>query len=148
MGGPNFTECGNTFLNDPELIARYNYSGPVRLIPSNPLTQISYEGCVAVCGHGNEWYPWPTIAATITTWVLPIVGVLLQAPFESNSLWRTVKAMNRWMGSPISSLTAILWNIEISGKCALFGEHVVRGRCEENIDVDSGYGDSIRGSHP
>lgn len=109
-------------MNDPGLIARYNYSGPVKLIPSNPLTQITYDGCVALCGRGNEWYPWSTTAATITTWVLPIVGTLLQAPFESNAFWRTVKAINRWIGSPISSLAFILWDIEISGKCALFGK--------------------------
>lgn len=122
MGRSNFTECGNRYMSDPELIARYNYSGPVKLIRPNPLTQTNYEGCVALCGHGNEWYPWPVIAASITTWILPIIGVLLQAPFESNAFWRTVKAINRWMGSPMSSLTAILGDIAVSSKCALFGE--------------------------
>ncbi|KAF2658975.1 hypothetical protein K491DRAFT_689578 [Lophiostoma macrostomum CBS 122681] len=120
MTRTNFTECGNTYMNDPDLIRRYNYSGPVKLIAPNPLTQITYEGCIALCGHGNQWYPWSTTAATITTWVLPIVGTLLQAPFESNAFWRTIKAINRWVGNPISSLAFILWDIEISGKCALF----------------------------
>lgn len=121
MGGTNFTECGNTYMSDPSLIERYNYSGRVRLIPPNPLTQITYEGCKALCGTGNEYYPWSAISATLTTWILPILGTLLQAPFESNAFWRTVKAINRWIGSPISSLAFILWDIEISGKCSLFG---------------------------
>jgi hypothetical protein len=108
-------------MNDPALIARYNYSGPVRLIEPNPKSQITYEGCKALCGDGNDWYPWSATSSAITTWVLPIIGTLLQAPFESNAFWRTIKAINRWIGSPMSSLAYILWNIEVSGKCALFG---------------------------
>ena len=96
----------------------------MRNIPANPLTQITYEGCKVLCGSGSAYYPWAEISATITTWVLPILGTLLQAPFESNAFWRTVKAMNRWIGSPISSLACILWDIEIGGKCALFGRDV------------------------
>ncbi|KAF2107517.1 hypothetical protein BDV96DRAFT_505852, partial [Lophiotrema nucula] len=119
-GRTNFTECGNLYMNNSTLQAWYNYSGPVKLIPSNPSTQITAEGCSAICGNGNDWYPWSTTSQTITTWVLPIVGTLLQAPFESNAFWRTIKAINRWIGSPISSLACILWNIEVSGKCALF----------------------------
>ncbi|KAF1362030.1 hypothetical protein EJ07DRAFT_109422 [Lizonia empirigonia] len=118
--GPNFTACGIRYMSDPVLISNYNYSGRVRLVPANQSTQITYEGCVALCGHGNEYYTWPVISATLTTWILPILGTLLQAPFESNAFWRTIKACNRWIGSPISSLAAILWDISISGKCALF----------------------------
>jgi hypothetical protein len=109
-------------MSNPDLISRYNYSGRVLNIPSNQLTQITYEGCKAVCGSGNAYYPWAEISATVTTWVLPILGVLLQAPFESNAFWRTFKAVNRWIGSPISSLACILWDVQISGKCAMFGE--------------------------
>ncbi|KAF9694814.1 hypothetical protein EKO04_007064 [Ascochyta lentis] len=118
--GPNFTACGVRYMSDPALILQYNYSGRVRLIAANQSTQITYKGCIALCGHGNEYYTWPVVSATLTTWILPILGTLLQAPFESNSFWRTVKACNRWIGSPISSLAAILWDIGISGKCALF----------------------------
>ncbi|KAF2738610.1 hypothetical protein EJ04DRAFT_41324 [Polyplosphaeria fusca] len=132
---PNFTKCGIRYINDPDLIARYNYSGPVKLISPNPETQITYKGCIAVCGRGNQWYPWATTSATITTWVLPIVGTLLQAPFESNAFWRTVKACNRWIGSPISSLASILWDIEVSGKCALF------------VDMALPYGQEIPDEH-
>jgi hypothetical protein len=123
MHRPNFTQCGQLYISNSSLISHYNYSGHVVNIPANPRTQITYEGCTAVCGSGNEYYPWAEISATITTWVLPILGTLLQAPFESNAFWRTVKAINRWIGSPISSLASILSDIDISGKCALFGTH-------------------------
>jgi hypothetical protein len=111
-------------MSDPALISRYNYSGRVFNIRANPLTQITNEGCIALCGPGNAYYPWAETSATITTWVLPILGTLLQAPLESNAFWRTIKAINRWIGSPISSLASILCDIEISGKCALFGKSV------------------------
>ncbi|KAH6622175.1 hypothetical protein C7974DRAFT_362444 [Boeremia exigua] len=118
--GPNFTECGIRYMSTPALIEQYNYSGRVRLVEANQSVQITYEGCLELCGKGNEYYTWPVISATLTTWILPILGTLLQAPFESNAFWRTLKACNRWIGSPISSLAAILWDIGISGKCALF----------------------------
>lgn len=117
----NFTECGIRYTHSPELIARWNYTGPVKFITPNPETQITYEGCKAVCGTGNDWYSWGTASNTITTWILPVIGTLLQAPFESNVFWRTIKAINRWVGSPMASMSYILWNIEVSGKCALFG---------------------------
>jgi hypothetical protein len=121
MKSANFEECGARYLNDTSLIERWNYTGPVRLIPANPRTQITYAGCKALCGTGNDWYPWSVSSQFITTWVLPIIGTLLQAPFESNAFWRTVKASCRWLGSPMASLSYILWNIEVSGNCALCG---------------------------
>lgn len=121
MVGSNFGECGARYMKSPELIAHWNYTGPTRLIANTPDTQITYEGCKALCGTAPDWYPWVTASNTITTWVLPIIGTLLQAPFESNAFWRTVKASCRWLGSPMTSLAYILWDIEVSGKCALFG---------------------------
>src|SRR4051812_26289122 len=126
MGRTNFTECGNVYMSSPDLIKRYGYHGRVHLISPNPSTQITYTGCVALCGHGNELYPWSTTSATIANWILPILGTLLQAPFESNCFWRTIKAINRWVGSPVCSLSFILWDIYISARCALFGTYDTR----------------------
>ncbi|QDS77203.1 hypothetical protein FKW77_002639 [Venturia effusa] len=116
----NFTQCAEQYLGNPSLIARWNYTGPVRLVQPNPSTQITYAGCKALCGTGNDWYPWAISSSFITTWVLPLLGNLLQAPFESNAFWRTIKLIARYLGSPMASLTYILWKIEVSGKCALF----------------------------
>lgn len=122
----NFTQCAAEYLGNTSLIAQWNYTGPVRLVQPNSSTQITYAGCKALCGTGNDWYPWEISSSFITTWVLPLLGNLLQAPFESNAFWRTVKLIARYLGSPIMGLTYILWNIEISGKCALFGESFSR----------------------
>lgn len=59
----------------------------------------------------------------ITTWLLPIVGVLLQAPFTSNQFWETMFSLARWVGNPMASLSYVLWNIRVSGRCAMIGLH-------------------------
>lgn len=148
MGRVNFTECGERYMSNASLIEQYHYSGRVRLIPPNPNTQITYHGCVALCGVESEYYPWAIISATLTTWILPILGTLLQAPFESNAFWRTVKAINRWVGSPMSSLAAILCDIEISGKCALFGTIDLRPVQSMWADLCSRYGHTLRRVYP
>lgn len=75
-----------------------------------------------LCGSGIQYYPWGQVAGTITTWVLPVIGLLLQAPYESNAFRKTLYALVRWLGSPIASLSYILWNIKIIGKCALLSD--------------------------
>ena len=123
---PNFTECGalikSASLQSPNPYANWSYTGPVSGVMqlSNQTVLITVEGCLALCGHGSQLYLWTQASNTITTWVLPVVGgLLLQAPFESNRFWRTFFAIIRWMGSPMSSLSYVLWNIKVTGKCAL-----------------------------
>ncbi|KAL8704106.1 MAG: hypothetical protein Q9201_002720 [Fulgogasparrea decipioides] len=47
------------------------------------------------------------------------MGLLVQAPFESNKAWQTIFLLARWVGSPIATLSYILWNVKVTGKCAL-----------------------------
>lgn len=51
--------------------------------------------------------------------VLPVIGLILQAPFESNANFKTFLALARWIGNPIASISYVLWNIKITGKCAM-----------------------------
>jgi hypothetical protein len=129
---PNFTECGDVYKNatyqTPNPYAKWAYDGPIRgvLRSSDRLALITVEGCLALCGHGYQPYQWTQASNTITTWVLPVVGgLLLQAPWESNRFWRTFFALIRWMGSPMSSLSYVLWNIKVTGKCALMVDMAV-----------------------
>ena len=117
----NLTECGIHYLDNRELSWVYGYNGSTRGIHHNFSSQVTTQGCKDLCGSGVDYYSWSTASATITTWLLPIVGMLLQAPFESNAFWRTMLAICRWVGSPMASLSYILWNIKVSGKCALMG---------------------------
>lgn len=118
----NFTQCHNDFLGNKAKYANDTYHGRVHGIfatypPTNPL--ISVQGCRILCGHGNDYYSWKDSSATITTWVLPVLGLLLQAPYESNEFRRTFWLLVRWIGNPIAALSYTLWNIKVTSKCAL-----------------------------
>ncbi|MCJ1266148.1 hypothetical protein MMC22_006030, partial [Lobaria immixta] len=118
---PDFEACGKEFFShSSDIYSKYVYNGSVHgiLQASRPVL-ITVEGCRALCGTGTAYYAWKDCSNTITTWVLPIIGLLVQAPFESNQAWRTILALCRWIGSPISTLSYILWNIKVTGKCAL-----------------------------
>ncbi|KAL8681131.1 MAG: hypothetical protein Q9186_002724 [Xanthomendoza sp. 1 TL-2023] len=118
---PNFEACGQEFIKgSKDVYSHYVYSGAVHgVLESADASLITVEGCRALCGTGTAYYPWKDSSNSITTWVLPIIGLLVQAPFESNQAWRTMLLLARWVGSPIAVLSYILWNIKVTGKCAL-----------------------------
>ena len=130
MGRINIDQCGQRFSADNStgraLRAQWGWNGTVANIKPNNLTQISLPGCLHVCGTGYDAYAWEDISGVITTWILPVIGTLLQAPFESNAMWRTLLAITRWVGSPIASLSYVLWNIKVSAKAALMVDMAVR----------------------
>lgn len=122
MPRPDFNQCAENYMHNATAQKWYGWKGEVIGIAPNNVSQISTEGCRQLCGTDADYYPWSLASNTITTWILPIVGILLQAPFESNAFWRTVLAIARWVGSPMASLAYILWNIKVSAKCALMGK--------------------------
>ena len=137
---PNFTACKIKFYEFSSNNSTYNFTGKVHGILSDrarrpPLT--TYEGCNHFCGTGTQYYAWADISSTITTWVMvtarffsqhplilclqvfPVVGLLLQAPFESNKNFSTLFALARWLGNPIAGISYTFWNIGVIGRCAL-----------------------------
>lgn len=72
---------------------------------------------------------------TITTWVgflslhvtsaayahkvVPVIDFILPAQFESSQNFNSFLALARWIGNPIASMSYVLWNIKITGKCAM-----------------------------
>ena len=87
---------------------------------------ITLQGCKELCGTGVDYYSWVDASNTMTTWILPIAGLLVQAPYESNKTWQTILSLCRWAGSPIASLSYIFWNIKVTGKCALMIDMATR----------------------
>ncbi|KAL8887976.1 MAG: hypothetical protein Q9205_006270 [Flavoplaca limonia] len=118
---PDFEACGQEFIRgSKDIYSHYVYTGPVRgVLESAEASLITVEGCRALCGTGTGYYPWKDSSNSITTWVLPVIGLIVQAPFESNQAWQTILLLARWIGSPIAVLSYILWNIKVTGKCAL-----------------------------
>lgn len=124
---PDFPACWNAFQAlAPDNRLHYLYNGLLyggaKVTESQRLDIISVDGCREFCGTGVGYYHWAKVSSTITTWVLPIIGTLLQAPFESNRFWDNIYAILRWVGSPFASLTYILWNIKVIGRSALLSD--------------------------
>ncbi|KAE8859882.1 hypothetical protein PTNB29_07113 [Pyrenophora teres f. teres] len=124
--GINIDQCARDFASNGTQQDLWGWKGPIVGVTRNHTMQISREGCLHLCGTGYNAYPWKDISGVITTWILPVIGTLLQAPFESNSAWRTLLAITRWVGSPIASLSYVLWNIKVSAKAALMVDMAVR----------------------
>lgn len=103
-------------------VPQYAYNGSIKGILGQlnfRIPLITLEGCRTLCGEGSQYYPWSDISNTITTWVLPVIGLILQAPFESNENFNSFLALSRWIGNPIASISYVLWNIKVIGKCAM-----------------------------
>lgn len=126
----NFTNCSEVFIQairNPSLnswdYTKFSYNGsvygPLSKITDRLPTIITLEGCRKICGTGRDYYEWKDSSATITTWVLPVICLLLQAPYECNEFRRTLRALARWLGNPIASISYVLWNIKVTSKCAL-----------------------------
>lgn len=143
MGKVSFDQCAIQFRNNATLQSLWGWNGTIVGLERNHTTQISRAGCIHVCGAGTAYYPWAEVSQTITTWILPVVGTLLQAPFESNAAKRTFLAITRWVGSPIASLSYVLWNIKVSAKAALMVDMAVK--FDETPDLESDFG-SMRDS--
>ncbi len=145
--GPNFTDCRARFLSRPENDTTYDYNGTLPGLSAQKMKDIiSVEGCKDFCGPGVDYYKWKDIADTITTWILPVIGLLLQAPYECNEFKNSVYALIRWVGSPVASLATILWNIKMVGKAALLFD--MSGPCDfhpkpGDETVDLGLRDSL-----
>lgn len=80
---------------------------------------MTLEGCYELCGKGPDYYSWPDSSETILTWVLPVIGLIVTAPYEGNAKLKTLLLICRYIGSPLASLSYILWNIKVTGKCGL-----------------------------
>jgi len=137
---PNFDTCGALFTASNSSFPEYTYNGsvPYLFAHGGRPKLITYRGCKDLCGSGVQYYPWANSAQTITTWVLPIVSVLVQAPFESNAFIKTVFALVRWVGSPMATLSYTLWNVRVTGKCALMVDMATK--YDDTPPQDSAFG--------
>jgi hypothetical protein len=121
----SFQQCGVEYASNLSAQTAWAWHGNTIGFKSALNSTISLAGCHALCGTGVNILPWEDISSTITTWILPVIGTLLQAPFESNATRRTLLAVARWVGSPIASLSYVLWNIKVSAKAALMVDMAV-----------------------
>ncbi|RPA85242.1 hypothetical protein BJ508DRAFT_412033 [Ascobolus immersus RN42] len=116
----NYTDDGK--VEYTALGTAYRFNGTVRGLKNpdtkNDLLVITLEGCKKECGTKPEYHDWEQIQYTLTTWILPMLGVLLQLPFESNLFRASMLLAFRWLGNPVASFANVLWNMRVSARCA------------------------------
>ncbi|CUS13978.1 unnamed protein product, partial [Tuber aestivum] len=131
----NFEQCGarvKELAKNNSLPLEDIYTGPVKGLlgrmpnTENPILHITLDACEKHCGSTPQFYTWVESSDTITTWVLPLVSLVLQAPFESNNLRQTILLVFRWVGSPIASMMYIFWNMKVTRKCAIMVDMSVK----------------------
>lgn len=79
------------------------------------------EGCENACGEDAELNGIVDAFGIMTTWVLPVIALLSQLPYESLSQdkVKNAEAFSNWIGSPAASLATTIWNILMIRKCQL-----------------------------
>ncbi|EPS37085.1 hypothetical protein H072_9293 [Dactylellina haptotyla CBS 200.50] len=95
-------------------------SSPGRLRPnqvSYPLA-VDYHFVTSKCGDSSGLYHWTLVSDTLTTWILPLFGLIVSLPWESNKRGHTILMIFRWIGSPFATLTYIFWNLRVMGRAA------------------------------
>ena len=131
----NFTLCGERvkgLAKNNSLPLEDIYTGHVKGVlgparnRTDPVLLVTFAACEKYCGVEPEFYGWGKASDTITTWVLPLVGLVLQAPFESNNFLQTMYVVFRWVGSPIVSMMCIFWNMKVTRKCAIMVEMSIK----------------------
>lgn len=85
-----------------------------------PVT-LTQQGCLDVCGSGPEWKDVVDAFSILTTWVLPIIGLLTSLPYDSLSekKRKNLEAFSNWIGAPAAALTTTVWNISMIQKCRI-----------------------------
>ncbi|KAK6497859.1 hypothetical protein TWF481_012259 [Arthrobotrys musiformis] len=99
---------------------------------SYPLA-VSYHDAVFSCGATPGFYEWPLISDTLTTWILPLFGLIVSLPWESNRRGRTILMIFRWIGSPFATLTYIFWNLRAIGRAATLADMGIPRRHPRDI---------------
>ena len=126
---PDFLLCKDQFFaHSHDIYKQYLYRGGVQGILADQDVRpdlITLEGCKKVCGTGVEYYSWEHSSSTILHWVLPVTGLLIEAPWETHRLSQAFLVITRWIGSPIASLSYTLANVRVGEKCAMLMDMAV-----------------------
>jgi hypothetical protein len=111
-----FTNCLVEFQTSSTLFKQYAFHGTV-WEPQPDGLYITKQGCNDICGINPKLYDWNDSSQAITRWVLPMLGMLLSAPFVSNEFRNILRATLRWTGSPIMSLKRVFCSLELKSNC-------------------------------
>lgn len=75
---------------------------------------LTKSGCYDICGTVPEFNTADDAFQILTTWVLPMIALFSNLPFESlnkRKVRSTLEALVNWIGSPQSAFTTTMFNI-------------------------------------
>jgi hypothetical protein len=75
---------------------------------------LTKTGCYSICGNVPEFNTADDAFQILTTWVLPMLALFSNLPFESlatKKVRSTLEALVNWIGSPQSAFTTTMFNI-------------------------------------
>ncbi|RPA78189.1 hypothetical protein BJ508DRAFT_378420 [Ascobolus immersus RN42] len=81
------------------------------------LLTTTYKACKDKCDTKPDYYDWADIMETLGNWILPILGIIVAFPYESNKFFSSILMMMRWLGNPVTCFSIILWNLRVTAKC-------------------------------
>lgn len=126
------TNSGNSTLDPNGTIITDEFPDPIyhgsirgfnTKAATRPLT-LTAAGCLDVCGSGAQLNNVIDAFSILTTWVLPVVALLTQLPYDSLSdkKRKNLEAFGNWIGAPAAALTTTIWNIHMIQKCRILTE--------------------------
>ncbi|KAF8345409.1 hypothetical protein F5887DRAFT_1192053 [Amanita rubescens] len=62
---------------------------------TSQITGLTYDRCVADCGHGSVSFDWHTFSQQFTSWLLPWLALISQLPYAYSLALSVIS--NRWM---------------------------------------------------
>jgi hypothetical protein len=98
--GPNFSNCLNQILqSNGSLEGTVDTNGNPTTDPSQ-ITGLTYDRCIADCGHGPASFEWHTFSQQFTSWLLPWLALISQLPYGSRDTLSNCLAVLLTVGSP------------------------------------------------
>ncbi|KAF8345426.1 hypothetical protein F5887DRAFT_180604 [Amanita rubescens] len=98
--GPDFPACLQQILqSNGSLEGTVDVNGhPTTNI--SQITGLTYDRCVADCGHGPVNFDWHTFSQQFTSWLLPWLALISQLPYGSRDTLSNCLAVLLTVGSP------------------------------------------------
>ncbi|KAK3356408.1 hypothetical protein B0T25DRAFT_450916 [Lasiosphaeria hispida] len=102
----------------------YLYEGPIKGLktscPRSDILTLTMEGCKVLCGNTIKVAQPSDAMSLAATWVFPL-AIIFNLPYESyhggTKVFRTLRAVLNWLGSPQTALAATLWNFRQIRRC-------------------------------
>ncbi|KAF4467683.1 hypothetical protein FALBO_5443 [Fusarium albosuccineum] len=116
------TEKVNERIKHGTFDDKFLWKGPITgLKPSGDtnLTALTYEGCLEICENRTDLVSTRSTLEMVATWIFPL-AIVFNLPYDSihtRKIWRTIKAVLNWTGSPQTALTHTIWNVRQIRHC-------------------------------